>query len=91
MYSAKSIHTDVTIPVANIIKGTKNKAIIMIDLISIVALAFLVSLFVLKCVFILLLNVFEKLEFIALENSGLSMLLYILISVSKLLGFKYVN
>ncbi len=48
MYSAKSIQTLETRPEASSIKGTKNKAIIMTVLTTIVALAFLLLFWVLK-------------------------------------------
>jgi hypothetical protein len=67
----------VTIPVANRINGTKNKASIIMDLTYMVVLPFLLSLFALKYAFTRRLNVFEKSEFNALENFGLSILLYL--------------
>jgi hypothetical protein len=78
IYSGKSIHTDVTNPLANIIKGRKNKESIMTVFTTMVVLAFLLVLLFLKCVFTRFLKVLEKSEFISLENFGLLILLFVM-------------
>lgn len=62
-------------PDASVIKGAKNKVNITTVFKTIVPLAFRLLLWVLKYVFTLFLNVFEKSGFMSLENLGLSMLL----------------
>ena len=64
-------------PVAKRVNGTKNKAIITMVLANMLVLAFRLLLLILKYELTLLLNIFEKSEFIVLGNLG-SMLLLLL-------------
>ena len=76
IYRRKRTGLVVTIPEESSTKGTKNKANIITVFTTMFALAFLLLLLVLKYVFTLFLNVFEKSGFMFLENLGCAILLF---------------